>query len=167
MLGGLARWLRASGYDASWHYGAADDDLVRDARRTGRVLLTADRGIMERGVVRKGIVRAVLVPRGLSRTGQLDFVFDALGIGPLREPRCMSCGGELDEVPKETVRGEAPPKSFARCERFWRCGRCGKLLWRGTHWTKIARELERRRSAAGGDGAAGSPRDGGTRDKED
>jgi hypothetical protein len=29
MLGGLARWLRAAGYDASWHDGIDDGELVR------------------------------------------------------------------------------------------------------------------------------------------
>jgi uncharacterized protein with PIN domain len=158
MLGGLARWLRAAGYDVTWQYGLGDDDLVRTARRSARVLVTADRGIMERSVVRRGIVSAVLVPRGLSRTGQLDFVFEALGIGPLEEPRCMACGGELKEVPKASVRAEAPPKSFARCDRFWRCRGCGKLFWRGTHWTKIAHELDRRRSRTNQKAAKGSPR---------
>ena len=38
MLGGLARWLRAAGYDASWHGGVADPELVRIARRHGRTV---------------------------------------------------------------------------------------------------------------------------------
>ncbi|MCD6304264.1 MAG: hypothetical protein J7M21_04805, partial [Planctomycetes bacterium] len=51
-------------------------------------------------------------------------------------------GGELIEVPKHSVAGEAPPLAFRNCRRFWRCARCGRLLWRGTHWRKIARRLE-------------------------
>jgi len=52
MLGGLARWLRAAGYDASWTEGIDDWDLVRLARREGRVLLSSDTGIFKIGVVR-------------------------------------------------------------------------------------------------------------------
>ena len=61
---------------------------------------------------------------------------------PVRPPRCMACGGQLREVAKHTVMDEAPPLAFRNCERFWRCARCDKLLWRGTHWQKITRRLE-------------------------
>ena len=152
MLGGLARWLWGAGYDATWAHGLSDDDVVRIARREGRVLLTADRGILERSLVRKGIIRAILIPRGLSRGEQLEFVFGELGVGPLDEPRCMACGGGLDEERKEDVKDEVPPRSWARCDRFWRCTSCGKLFWRGTHWTRIRRELDRRLEHAKGKG---------------
>ena len=42
MLGGLARWLRAAGYEACWQEGIDDHDLIRLSRDTGRVLLSAD-----------------------------------------------------------------------------------------------------------------------------
>ena len=54
----------------------------------------------------------------------------------------MACGGQLDEVPKHSVTGEAPPLAYRNCDRFWRCRRCGKLLWHGTHWQRISRRLE-------------------------
>lgn len=37
----------------------------------------------------------------------------------------------------------APPRTFERVEAFYRCGCCGKLLWYGTHWPRIARVLAR------------------------
>src|SRR5438552_1862899 len=42
MLGGLARWLRAAGYDACWQSGIDDHDLIRLARDQGRTLLSSD-----------------------------------------------------------------------------------------------------------------------------
>ena len=43
MLGGLARWLRAAGYDASWHDGIEDRAaLVRLARAEGQTVLSSD-----------------------------------------------------------------------------------------------------------------------------
>jgi hypothetical protein len=59
----------------------------------------------------------------------------------------MSCGGELAEAPRHAVLDEAPPLAFRNCRRFWRCRRCGKLLWRGTHWRRIDARLD---EAAGG-----------------
>ena len=40
MLKGLARWLRAGGYDAQWSYTIEDNDLVDMARKEKRILLT-------------------------------------------------------------------------------------------------------------------------------
>ncbi|MEW6747624.1 MAG: Mut7-C RNAse domain-containing protein [Planctomycetota bacterium] len=39
MLKGLARWLRAFGYDATWRYGIEDGELVAHSLEERRVLL--------------------------------------------------------------------------------------------------------------------------------
>jgi len=150
MLGGLARWLRAAGYDASWHPGIDDGELVRLCRAEGRVVLSSDDDIFGYALVRDGAARALFVPRGLSVQAQLEHVLGELAL-PLREPRCMACGGELVEMSAEEAAGSVPPRSLARHDRFWRCAGCGKALWHGTHWERIA---ERLRQAASGTGLA-------------
>ena len=140
MLGGLARWLRAAGYDAEFEYGIDDAQAIRRAKNDGRVLLSSDGPLFERNVIKNGAVGALFIPQQLTKLEQLRFVLRALKL-PLRPPRCMACGGRLAEVPKHTVAGEAPPLAFRNCERFWRCRRCGRLLWHGTHWQKITRRL--------------------------
>jgi uncharacterized protein with PIN domain len=74
MLGGLARWLRAAGSDASWQSPLDDWDLVRLAQREGRVLLTSDPGIVRIGMVRAGDVPGLLIPTGLALREQLGYV---------------------------------------------------------------------------------------------
>src|SRR5262249_61457977 len=74
MLGALARWLRAAGYDAWWSNAIDDWDLVRLAQREGRILLSADTGIFRIGIVRDGDVPALQVPNGLTVQEQLAFV---------------------------------------------------------------------------------------------
>ena len=144
MLGGLARWLRAAGYDASWHEGIDDGDLVRLARAEGRTVLSSDGDVFAFALVRDGVVLALFVPRGLAVQDQLAHVLRELSL-PLREPRCMACGGELDELAREEAVGRVPPRSLARHDRFWSCHVCGKTFWHGTHWNKI---VERLRQAA-------------------
>jgi uncharacterized protein with PIN domain len=80
------------------------------------------------------------VPRGLAVADQLAHVLRSLGL-PLREPRCMACGGELAELTKEEAAGQVPPRSLAFHDRFWACPGCGKVFWHGTHWRKIAERL--------------------------
>jgi uncharacterized protein with PIN domain len=142
MLGSLARWLRAAGYDAFWQEGIDDWDLVRLALREGWTLLTSDTGIFRIGCVRDGELPSLFIPPGMDREGQLAFVLRELNLS-VREPRCMACGGELAEVPRAEVRDRVPPASFARQEHFYQCERCGRVLWQGTHWQRIAGVLER------------------------
>jgi hypothetical protein len=140
MLGGLARWLRAAGYDAAFEYGIDDDALIARAARDGSTILSSDGPLFRRTVLADGTVPALYVPQQLGKLEALRFVMRELGLD-LRRPRCMACGGRLVEVPKHEVMDEAPPLAYRNCERFWRCGRCGKLLWHGTHWQKITRRL--------------------------
>src|SRR5437588_8425921 len=116
MLGGLARWLRAAGYDASWRAGIDDWDLIRQARDEGRVLLSSDTGIFKIGIVRDGEVPALMVPHGLNVQQQLGHVLKGLGLS-LRAARCMACGGALREVSKEQVGERVPPRTYARVDR--------------------------------------------------
>jgi len=140
MLGGLARWLRAIGYDAAFEYGIDDAELVERAEAEGRLILSSDGGLFERNVIKDGDIRALYVPQQLGRLEQLRFVVGELGL-TRRDARCMACGGELVEAPKHTVTEEAPPLAYRHCSQFWRCQSCGKLLWHGTHWQKIEGKL--------------------------
>lgn len=136
MLGGLARWLRAAGYAASWHPGIDDRLLIGLARDEGRVLLSSDSRIFLVGLVRDGVVASLFIPRDLDPPGQVRFVLDRLQL-PVREPRCMACGGELVKVTKEEVRDRVPPRTFAWLDEYWRCSGCHRTFWKGTHWQRI------------------------------
>ena len=143
MLGGLARWLRATGYDAAFQYGIDDADLIARAAADGRMILSSDRPLFDRNVIRNGEIAALYVPQQLSKLEQLRFVMRELALAVCSQSRCMACGGELLPIPKHEVMGEAPPLAYKHCEKFWRCAGCGKLLWRGTHWDKITRRLDK------------------------
>ncbi|WP_437544313.1 Mut7-C RNAse domain-containing protein [Sorangium sp. So ce367] len=149
MLGGLSRWLRGAGYDAMFEHGIDDGDLVRLAQQTGRVLLSSDAGVFERRSLRTAAVRGLYVPRGLRPTEQAGFVLRELGL-PVRDPRCMACGGALAAAPKDSVRDAVPAVVADRHDEFWRCDRCGKVLWKGSHWDGIVAGV----SAAAGVAAA-------------
>lgn len=141
MLGGLARWLRAAGYDAAWKADIGDWELIRLALREGRILLTSDTGIFRIGIVRDGEVPALFIPQGLRKREQLIFVLRRLAL-PLREPRCMACGGPLAEVPREQVGDRVPARTLSWLQHFYECGRCRRLFWQGTHWQHIVQQLE-------------------------
>jgi uncharacterized protein with PIN domain len=142
MLKGLARWLRAGGYDAGWSYCIEDDELIRLARRENRVLLTSDSGIMKRHSVLNGETPTLFLPREMTVPQQVEHVFLHYGLKRL-DPRCMKCGGRLAWIPKASVRQEAPPRTYCWLDDFYRCLRCRQLFWKGTHWNKISDRLTR------------------------
>jgi uncharacterized protein with PIN domain len=136
MLGGLARWLRAAGHDASFDVGIDDGHLVRRCVEEARVLLSSDGGIFLRNAVKNGQVRALFVPRATPPEEQLAFVLRELGLD-VEDARCMACSGELDVAAKADVRNDVPPRSFEAFDEFWRCRACAKVYWHGTHWQRI------------------------------
>lgn len=141
-LGGLARWLRGSGYEAFWEPQIDDDELLRVTKRLSATLLTTDSMLMERRVLRDRIIPALWLPPTLSIAEALAFVFHEFGL-KAGEPRCMSCGGELRRESKEALRERIPPRTFKWLDEYFVCSRCGKLFWRGTHWHRIDCELKK------------------------
>ena len=140
-LGGLARWLRAAGYEATWRDGIPDEELVEEARATCTTILTTDSLLLERRCLRDGTVPALWLAPAWGLREQLRQVFAEFRL-PVRAPRCMACGGELAETSKESLRERIPPRTYLWLDEYFLCGRCGKLFWRGTHWLKIRGELE-------------------------
>ena len=141
MLGGLARWLRAAGYDAGFAPRIDDGALVARALRERAVLLTSDGPLMERRKVTSGEVRALFVPRARPVLEQTAFVLRTMTLTVLDVPRCMRCGGLLQEASRESVVGDVPAASLAAFDTFYRCERCARVLWRGSHWAGIESRL--------------------------
>lgn len=140
-LGGLARLLRAAGYDVSFWPDIDDDELLGKLPGTAAILLTNDRLLAARGVIQHGVIPAVLVPISLSKDEQLALVVQMLQL-PFKSPRCMACGGELLPVDKHAVRDLIPPRTWPWRDEYRQCQRCGKLFWEGSHWERIQQSLD-------------------------
>jgi hypothetical protein len=139
-LGGLARWLRAAGFEALALERFRGDALLREAARRGGTLLTTDALLLDRRLVAGGGVATVWIPTGLRPPEQLALLVRDLDLRP-REPRCMACGGELRPVDKESVRERIPPRTARWKDEYFVCAACDRLFWRGTHWERIASRL--------------------------
>lgn len=140
-VGRLARWLRALGYDASYHPRIGDAELVREAAAESRVLLTRDRDLTKRRVIQTGVVRAILI-RDDEVTAQLRQVFAELGL-ELKEAltRCIECNSELQSRVPATVAARVPPYVRQTQSRYSECPDCGRIYWAGTHWQRMREVL--------------------------
>jgi uncharacterized protein with PIN domain len=139
-LGGLARWLRAAGYEAEVDEKVPGHRLPDEALRRGRVLLTTESEVLLRRIVLNGSLLVVWVPSALRMREQLRLVLGDLGL-ELREARCMSCGGELVPRPKEELLPRIPPRTAKWLDEYFVCAGCDRLFWQGTHWERISRTL--------------------------
>lgn len=142
MCGGLARWLRAIGYDATFWPHIDDAQLIQHARQDGRILVSSDGKIFERKVITSGQIAALRLPRGLKRIDQIRYVVRTLRL-KIRQPRCMKCNGQLLPASREEVANLVPARSLVWARTFYRCNHCGRAFWDGTHWQRItARRAE-------------------------
>jgi uncharacterized protein with PIN domain len=140
-VGRLARWLRALGYDASYHAQIGDAELVREAAAESRVLLTRDRDLTKRRAIQTGVVRAILIEDDDVRA-QLRQVFDELALDLDHSlTRCIECNAEL--VPREaaSVAERVPPFVRQTQVRYSECLTCGRVYWAGTHWQRMQKVL--------------------------
>ncbi len=134
MLKGLARWLRAAGYDVKMEPdGTADRRLVERAAMERRLLLTRDRTLLEI----RGAPRVVVLLNGNcidECAGELTHI---LNIDWLYRPfsRCLLCNTPLIEIDKPFG---FPPHTEHLCI----CPTCDKYYWRGGHVERMSRRLK-------------------------
>jgi len=133
-LGKLTRYLRLLGFDVLYNPTLYDREIVAVAQAEGRIILTADRGLLKRSDVTHGYcIRSDDADRQLT-----DVIrrFDcASKIAPFS--RCMKCNGLLEEVSKDEVLDQLEPKTRKYYKEFRRCTACGKVYWKGTHFDRL------------------------------
>lgn len=135
MLGKLARWLRLLGYDTLYSQ-EEDAAIAQQARATGRILLTRDRGL----AARRGL--QVILVTSTTLEEQLAQINAAVGTPPAA-PRCMACNAPLERISPEVARPHVPAYVAQTQSDFQQCPKCGTILWPGTHWQGICRQLAR------------------------
>lgn len=137
MHGYVAKWLRIMGYDTVYLNHVEDNDVIRLAS-DGRILVTSDTELAKTAEARG--VQVVLI-KGLSEEEALRLLTEKFKLS-LREDslRCTVCNGELEAISLEEVARtlEMIPKGT---NEFWRCKKCGKVYWRGSHWRNISRQI--------------------------
>lgn len=151
MCGGLARWLRMLGVDASHSPGIDDGALVRHALAEGRVVVSSDHKLFERRVFADGTLTGLFLPVGLPLREQVRYVANHFALPP-GPPRCGLCNGELTPVARAAVADVVPARSLVWAREFFRCLGCAHVYWDGTHW----RRIQALRAELGGAAGTGS-----------
>jgi uncharacterized protein with PIN domain len=137
-LGALARRLRLLGFDTVWHNDLGDQALACLAAAEQRILLTRDRQLLMRQAVTHGCYL-----RSDSSASQLGELIGRLQLCAEIDPftRCTCCNGLLMPLSPDAVAAEIPPRVRERHAEYWRCGGCGRIYWKGTHWEAMRRQI--------------------------
>jgi len=143
-VGRLARWLRIAGFDTIFINDLDDNRLVRLALSESRVLLTKDTQILKRRVATTGRLKVILIESEEVKA-QLRQVVKTLNLGDRIKPftLCLECNQPLVPREKEDVKELVPPYIFQTQTQYMQCPACHRVYWRGTHWQRMSRELER------------------------
>jgi uncharacterized protein with PIN domain len=131
-LGALARLMRLVGLDTTYSNTASDHELVAQAVREHRVLLTKDRGILRRRALPDGAY-----VRGDRPEQHLADVLERFEPALRPWSRCPACNGTLGTVPKLDIADLLPAGTRRTYEQFSRCQACGRVYWRGAHRRRL------------------------------
>ena len=136
MLGKLARWLRILGYSVDYSSTWSDEEIMEKLEEEDFILLTRDRSLAER------VDKSYLIQSPIPLM-QLKEVIDEFSLdkNSFLFSRCVVCNGRVEEVRKEEVEGRVPEGVFNHSEKFYRCRKCGKIYWPGSHHAKVRKLL--------------------------
>jgi uncharacterized protein with PIN domain len=138
MLGTIVGWLRLLGYDTTFAGDEADSELLRRARRDGRVILTRDAPLARATSARVYFVDAA------DPAKQLAEIAAAFGLAIDRHrafTRCGGCNDPVTEAPEPLLAALAA-EIRASYDRFTYCARCDKIFWAGPQYHEIVKTLE-------------------------
>ncbi|NOY81413.1 MAG: Mut7-C ubiquitin/RNAse domain-containing protein [Kiritimatiellaeota bacterium] len=147
-LGKLVRRLRLLGFDCLYNPRWGDAELAARSAVEKRILLTRDRGLLKRAVVSHGVFL-----HSDAAAEQLKEVLRRLDLTGRVRPlaRCLKCNGDLKPVAEEVVRDRVPARTLRYIHRYLECDQCGKVYWKGTHWSRLRRIIREALSPSGSD----------------
>lgn len=139
-LGRLARLLRLLGFDVWWSSDADDATLADISLKQQRILLTRDRGLLKRRAITHGLFVHSQQPeeQTLEVMRRLDL---RRRLAPFT--RCVRCNGSLTAVTKEEVMDRLEPLTRRYYDDFSRCTDCGRIYWRGSHFARLTRLIDK------------------------
>jgi uncharacterized protein with PIN domain len=140
MLGRLAKWLRAFGFDVFYDPLLSDHEVIARARERGAVALTRDTRFPEPADVRVLLIGSDYISEQLAQVVR-DIPLRMAEARPLT--RCTVCNEPLAPATRDEVWERVPPFVYLTNETYARCPGCERVYWEGTHGPRIRTELTR------------------------
>lgn len=145
-LGKLARALRMLGFDTSYENDYSDKAIAQIAETDKRIVLTRDVGLLKHKNIRWGYWL-----RSQHLKEQLAEVISCYNLRHKFSPftRCLACNGNIEQVPKESIVQQLPPKTQLYFNEFYQCDTCQRVYWKGSHYERMQQFIEQQMQSAG------------------
>lgn len=139
-LGKLAAHLRMLGFDSVYRNDCQDEELARISNSQQRTLLSRDRGLLKRSIVTHGYLVREAQPEQ-----QLIEVVKRFDLSRLIAPfrRCLHCNAPLRPIAKKLINDRLLPDTRQRYHQFHFCPECNRVYWKGSHYQRMTRLIER------------------------
>jgi len=143
MLGKLAKKLRLFGYDSFYSSSIQDDEIIRLAKNENRILITKDALLSQKA--EKQEIRTIQITKN-DEIDQFLQINEKEKLGKITvngsNSRCPVCNGELEYTEKKDVSDKVPTGVFENINDFWKCTKCEKIYWEGTHIKNLQKFTE-------------------------
>ena len=141
MLQGLARWLRAAGYDTQLcPAGTPDRKLLEQARNEQRWLITRDHKLQELRHAKGTVI--LLKSNGTEACAQELMIHVPVDWQLQPFTRCLLCNKPLTIASAEQIE-RVPADSRKLANPLLECTQCGKLYWSGGHVERMTKKLKK------------------------
>lgn len=139
MLGHIAKKLRIMGFDTEFWLDAGDDFLINKSMDEQKLLVTRDVGLYLK--LSKSGRNGLLLPND-DEVENLVFILKSCNIKhidpvPNVNTRCTICNGTLTKLDKTMATDLIPEKVYKRISTIYKCSKCSKIYWDGTHVENI------------------------------
>lgn len=142
MLKRAATWCRILGIDSEYYTDKSDSELLNHAKTNNLVLVTRDVQLATR--CKKHEVGCIFVKSNVAEEQVAQIVSESgFQISFPEKTRCPVCNGELEMVPPESLKGEIPEDVYSSDKKVWKCRKCKKAYWEGSHWRNIEKFYQR------------------------
>ncbi len=143
MLGKLAKKLRLLGYDTLYSSSMEDDEIIQLAKNENRILVTKDVPLSEK--TKKEQIETVQITKE-DEIEQFLQINEKANLGKCtvsgNNSRCSVCNGTLQFIEKNEVSDKVPLGVFENMNDFWKCTKCEKIYWEGTHIKNLQKFTE-------------------------
>lgn len=135
-LGKLARYLRMLGFDTLYENDFSDEEMIERSIREKRIILTRDLGILKSKRVTHGYFLRSTHPQE-----QLKEVVHRFDLKEKISPfsRCLTCNEPLVSIEKKEIEKDLLPETQHSFEKFFRCPRCKRIYWEGSHHERMTK----------------------------
>lgn len=138
-LGKLAKLMRLLGFDTLYNNLFTNSELVSIAINEHRILLSRNDAFRKNAALQSFIIASE------DAATQLQQVITHFNLKDQRHPftRCLLCNGILKPVSKNSIADQLQQNTIAYFNEFWQCDECRHIYWKGSHYDRMLRLLEK------------------------